>query len=799
MMDFLRAHQLNIMLVLIGICGITAFFVYITGTLSKKRKMALMLVEIYSTILLISDRFAYIYRGDTSRLGYWMVRISNFLVFFMTLAVVHAINLYMIDLMKNEAGLKKVPFRLKASEGFAAAGEVMVIISQFTGLYYTFDETNHYTRSPAYLISYIFPTAVMFIMLSLLVKYRNSFRRLILYPLILFATVPILASFAQIKAYGLSLTNMSIVGMAVILYVSVLIDMNVSVLRAHNIEVDYLKKQQKSMWLLFEQTATALVNAIDAKDKYTHGHSARVAEYSRKIAELYGKNEEECNEVYFSALLHDVGKIGIPGRIINKDGRLTDEEYEVIKQHPVIGENILSSISEYPYLSIGAHYHHERYDGKGYPRGLKGEDIPEIARIVAVADAYDAMTSKRSYRDAIPQSKVREEIIKGSGSQFDPTFARIMQHVIDLDTEYDLREREEVKELAGRDELNCGEYRSNVSEGIFVTPNKITISLRFTPEENDNGKSEPALLLFDSNDGRVYNDDRKRHDLNYYEYGEIWYDGRTVNSGVRDMQVVISKNDEEVKKKNLRKKKEYTDYKIEALRYKDHAFISIDGNGQRVEVTIALPDNTRFLYIGLTGQYCRLSNVDLKRSEMTIGEGYIRRIAERISYINGPEGDIPNVQIDGYRDNATIGIPIVDGLRISVHSMSLPTATLIWHCPFLTIFYSSDKKVFGKNYREFSLIRIDGEYWESDEAARNEMFVDQSKEFKGWENWKERNKNGIDCVFTFTRNENIITIITENMGIYIKNVIIIMDDTQDVYAALTGDQVALTDIRINNQ
>ena len=103
--------------------------------------------------------------------------------------------------------------------------------------------------------------------------------------------------------------------------------------------------------------------------------------------------------------------------------------------------------------------------------------------------------------------------------------------------------------------------------------------------------------------------------------------------------------------------------------------------------------------------------------------------------------------------------------------MSLPTATLIWHCPFLTIFYSSDKKVFGKNYREFSLIRIDGEYWESDEAARNEMLVDQSKEFKGWEDWKERNKN----------------------------VIIIMDDTQDVYAALTGDQVALTDIRINNQ
>ena len=109
-----------------------------------------------------------------------------------------------------------------------------------------------------------------------------------------------------------------------------------------------------------------------------------------------------------------MGKIGIPLNIINKEGKLTDEEYEIIKKHPVIGEEILSGISEYPYLSIAAHYHHERYNGRGYPRGLKGEDIPEIARIVAVADVYDAMTSKRSYRESIPQSKVREEIIKGA-------------------------------------------------------------------------------------------------------------------------------------------------------------------------------------------------------------------------------------------------------------------------------------------------------------------------------------------------------------------------------------------------
>ena len=128
-----------------------------------------------------------------------------------------------------------------------------------------------------------------------------------------------------------------------------------------------------------------------------------------------GMIKEECDQVYFAALLHDVGKIGVPASIINKKGRLTDEEYETIRQPPVLGAKILENIKESPYLSIGAHYHHERYDGKGYPDHLKGKDIPEIARIISVADAYDAMTSLRSYRAPIPQQKVREEIVKCSG------------------------------------------------------------------------------------------------------------------------------------------------------------------------------------------------------------------------------------------------------------------------------------------------------------------------------------------------------------------------------------------------
>ena len=188
------------------------------------------------------------------------------------------------------------------------------------------------------------------------------------------------------------------------------------------------------------ETAMALASAIDAKDKYTHGHSSRVADYSRNIAKRAGKSEEECRNIYLAALLHDVGKIGIPNKIINKVGKLTEEEYEVIKTHPVVGTQILANITRIPNISDGAHYHHERYDGTGYPEGLSGKDIPEIGRIIAVADAYDAMTSNRSYRGTLTQEFVRAQIESGIGSHFDPDFAKIMLSMIDEDKDYKMKE-----------------------------------------------------------------------------------------------------------------------------------------------------------------------------------------------------------------------------------------------------------------------------------------------------------------------------------------------------------------------
>lgn len=184
----------------------------------------------------------------------------------------------------------------------------------------------------------------------------------------------------------------------------------------------------------------ALVKTIDAKDPYTNGHSVRVAEYSKMIAEQEYSDTQKIQNIHNIALLHDIGKIAIPDDIINKPGKLTDEEYNLIKAHTITGAQILSEISSYPDLINGAKYHHERYDGRGYPCGLKGEEIPEIAAIIGVADAYDAMTSNRSYRKMLPQDVVRNEISKGLGTQFHPKWGKIMLQLIDQDTSYTMHQ-----------------------------------------------------------------------------------------------------------------------------------------------------------------------------------------------------------------------------------------------------------------------------------------------------------------------------------------------------------------------
>ena len=179
-----------------------------------------------------------------------------------------------------------------------------------------------------------------------------------------------------------------------------------------------------------KQTVIAIARTVDAKDQRTSDHSKRVAIYSAQIARAYGLDEKQCRDIEWSAQMHDIGKIGIPDAILNKPARLTDEEYATMKSHTTRGAEILKDFTLLDNVIDGAQYHHERYDGRGYPKGLKGEEIPLFARIIGVADAFDAMTANRIYRQQMDFSYVLGEMQRCRGTQFDPKFVDILLKLI---------------------------------------------------------------------------------------------------------------------------------------------------------------------------------------------------------------------------------------------------------------------------------------------------------------------------------------------------------------------------------
>lgn len=192
-----------------------------------------------------------------------------------------------------------------------------------------------------------------------------------------------------------------------------------------------LDEKTREVELVTIEAITTVANTIDAKDDYTRGHSFRVAAYSEELAKKLGWSEEDVRNIHYVALLHDIGKIGVPDSVLNKPFKLTDVEFEMIKNHTLVGAEILKDIRMFPNVSVGAKYHHERYDGKGYPEGLKGEEIPIVARIIGIVDSYDAMTSNRVYRKRLQNEIVKEELIKGKGTQFDPYLVELFLELIE--------------------------------------------------------------------------------------------------------------------------------------------------------------------------------------------------------------------------------------------------------------------------------------------------------------------------------------------------------------------------------
>ena len=191
------------------------------------------------------------------------------------------------------------------------------------------------------------------------------------------------------------------------------------------------EKKLKENDRIVKESLDVFTNFVDAKDPYTKGHSSRVAEYSQRIAEKLGFDEDRCRQIYYVALLHDIGKCYVPDEILKKPSRLTDEEFAIIKTHTTHGAKMVRNFSSIEDIRDGALFHHERYDGKGYPTGCEGEDIPLIARIICVADAYDAMNSNRVYRTKLTQEAIKEELKKNKGTQFDPKIVDVFLQVLD--------------------------------------------------------------------------------------------------------------------------------------------------------------------------------------------------------------------------------------------------------------------------------------------------------------------------------------------------------------------------------
>ena len=271
-------------------------------------------------------------------------------------------------------------------------------------------------------------------MLSLLVLYHQPKLILGLGAAVLTATLASVAWNFYTGGFHLTNSNDAEIQIAVLLFsfwgsyrATKLYD---RIMKENDKYIQKLAEKNEQIQRITLQTVSTVAHALDARDGYTQGHSMRVSVYATEIARELGLSEEEIENIRNVALLHDIGKIGIPDSILNKPARLTDDEFNMMKQHPCVGGEILKDIDTIPGIEIGARYHHERYGGGGYPDGLKGENIPYIARIIAVADAYDAMTSNRVYRNHLTDDEVISELVRCSGTQFDPKIADVAVHML---------------------------------------------------------------------------------------------------------------------------------------------------------------------------------------------------------------------------------------------------------------------------------------------------------------------------------------------------------------------------------
>ncbi|MCR4990926.1 MAG: HD domain-containing protein [Lachnospiraceae bacterium] len=781
--DLIRTHQLNIMLALCAIALAVALLLLITKFVSQRRKWILIVMELTAMFLLWFDRMAYIYSGDVSPKGAFNVRLSNFMVFVLTVTMVFEFNKYILDLFLGNGITDKGPLRLKIC-GFVSLIDIPIAaIFSLTGVYFYIDEASKYHRGPGFMIAYIVPVIIPLVQLSVILQFRKRISRFIRLSLEIYILFPIIAAIIQVFAYGLSLVNMAMVIAFVLMYVFTYLDINDEVERVHALEMEGIKEEQNSVIRLFDQTANLFVKAVERRDEFSKGRALRIANIAKKIAIEKGMNEIECEDVYYSALLHDVGVITFPDEMVGKEEDLTDKEKDLIIKRPQISAEMLSDITEYPQLSDIAKHVNENYNGTGYPDGLKGEEIPLISRIICVARAYDDMMSPHRTANSYPTAIVREELVKNAGTLYDPEIADIMVKLMDSLTNSNSME----VDYSCEEEIKCGDYMDNVTTGVEITDRIKKISFKCERlQDVEEIFSYPSIVVFDAFDRKVHLDKKTINTLKFLNYAEMWFDGHSVLVNAKNMKVETGDPVEMPE----------GEYVIFASHFEDHMKIRMESSISSVDAIIALPDKTKSAYIGITGENCHILNIKVEETGEQVHKGDIPRIAEETSYIERMESDIPNVQVDRWRSEASLGIPVRDRVRIDFHSMSLPSANMVWHCPYIVLFHSNDGKVKGEDYREYGMIKTNGESDIENEYSKNRFILKKSDLFPGWGKWQEANRAGMEFKVEVRKRGNRVSIVTEKMGIYIENITTVPDENEDLYVAITGDQVAITDIRV---
>lgn len=429
------------------ICLILLFYQLIERRSNNKSNKWFTFMILCNSAMLVGDLCDWTLGGIPGAFPYYAQGIFSIVVYFAASGLL-LFSLYgwLISYIRQKIDIS--PNWLRVGIALSAIQVLIALAAPIIRIAYI-DADNYYQRGKLFPLTQVCPYIVYVLSFYLMIRYRRAFKKRERIYLGIFIVIPLFAELIQVMTYKYSTLNVACSLGLIMVFTFIQSERKLDdeyKVRGQIIDENKrLEELQQYQENLSSQLIDVLCSTVEAKDQYTRGHSQRVAQYAREIMYRMGGDEKVLQEVYYIGLLHDVGKISIDDSIINKKGRLTEEEYEQIKLHTVVGYQILKHVDVIPDLAIGARWHHERYDGTGYPNGLAGDNIPLIARIISVADAYDAMTSNRSYHKIMPQSVVREEISRGMGRQFDPAIARIMLEMIDEDIQYDMKQSNQNK------------------------------------------------------------------------------------------------------------------------------------------------------------------------------------------------------------------------------------------------------------------------------------------------------------------------------------------------------------------